>query len=125
GRGAVSASGWRRTARKVRPPERRPSADRPLPAGHDPPIARRERVGPGDRAVEVVGGASVVRLQLAAQLRGELRVDVMPVLLGAGLRLLDGLGLERVFRRPELRSPRRSARAATPPDPLRWSAGMA
>jgi dihydrofolate reductase len=43
----------------------------------------------GDKAVQVVGGASVINQLLRANLVDELHVDVMPVLLGAGLRLLD------------------------------------
>src|SRR5712664_4692903 len=50
----------------------------------------------GDRVVEVVGGASVVRQLLVAGLLDELHVDVMPVLLGAGLRLLDGPGRDQI-----------------------------
>ncbi len=38
----------------------------------------------------VVGGVDLNRQLLAAGLVDELRVDVMPVLLGVGLRLLDG-----------------------------------
>ena len=45
----------------------------------------------GERAVTVVGGVDVHRQLLAAGLVDELRVDVMPVLLGAGLRLFDGM----------------------------------
>lgn len=43
----------------------------------------------GDKAVQVVGGASVINQLLRANLVDVLHVDVMPVLLGAGLRLLD------------------------------------
>jgi dihydrofolate reductase len=50
----------------------------------------------GDKAVQVVGGASVTQQLLQAGLVDELHVDVMPVLLGAGLRFLDGTDLERV-----------------------------
>jgi dihydrofolate reductase len=49
-----------------------------------------------DKAVQVVGGVSVARQLLHAGLVDELRVDVMPLLLGAGLRLLDDSDLERV-----------------------------
>lgn len=54
----------------------------------------------GERAVQVVGGAQLITDLLRAGLVDELRVDVMPVLLGAGLRLfddpaLDGIGLEK------------------------------
>jgi dihydrofolate reductase len=44
----------------------------------------------GERAVSVVGGVDVDRQLLAAGLVDELRVDVVPVLLGTGLRLFDG-----------------------------------
>ena len=43
----------------------------------------------GRRAVQVVGGASVVQALLRAGLVDELRIDVMPVLLRSGLRLLE------------------------------------
>jgi len=48
----------------------------------------------GDRAVTIVGGASVVRDLLSAGLVDELRVDVMPVVLGGGLRFLDNVDAE-------------------------------
>jgi dihydrofolate reductase len=41
--------------------------------------------------VTVVGGADLDRQLLAAGLADELRVDVMPVLLGSGRRLFDGV----------------------------------
>lgn len=43
----------------------------------------------GDRDVQVVGGVDVTNQILHAGLVDELHVDVMPVLLGAGLRLFD------------------------------------
>ena len=46
----------------------------------------------GDKAVQVIGGVDVTRQLLEAGLADELRVDVMPMLLGGGLRLFaDGL----------------------------------
>lgn len=65
----------------------------------------------GERAVTVVGGVDLTRQLLAAGLVDELRVDVMPVLLGAGLRLFDGtgplalekLGVDEVGARTSLR----------------------
>ncbi|TQN43019.1 dihydrofolate reductase [Blastococcus colisei] len=45
----------------------------------------------GDRAVTVLGGADVTRQLLIAGLIDELRIDVMPVLLGGGRRLFDGV----------------------------------
>jgi dihydrofolate reductase len=50
----------------------------------------------GDKAVQVVGGANVIQQLLRAGLVDELRVDVMPVLLGAGLRLFENIDPERV-----------------------------
>ena len=49
----------------------------------------------GDKAVTVVGGPDVTRQILEAGLADELCVDVMPVLLGAGLRLFED-GLDHV-----------------------------
>jgi len=43
----------------------------------------------GDKAVQVVGGPSVINQLLLENLVDELHVDVMPVLLGSGLRLFD------------------------------------
>ena len=54
----------------------------------------------GDKAVQVVGGVDVIHQLLAAGLVDELHLDVMPVLLGAGLRFFDSgakdLRLEKV-----------------------------
>jgi dihydrofolate reductase len=50
----------------------------------------------GEKAVQVVGGVSVTAQLLQAGLVDELRIDVMPVLLGAGLRFFENDGLERV-----------------------------
>jgi dihydrofolate reductase len=47
----------------------------------------------GDKAVTVVGGADLNRQLLAAGLADELCIDVMPVLLGSGRRLFDGVPL--------------------------------
>jgi len=49
----------------------------------------------GEQAVQVIG-ASVVQQLLRAGLVDELHVDVMPVLLGAGLRLFENVEAERV-----------------------------
>jgi dihydrofolate reductase len=48
----------------------------------------------GDKDVQVVGGPDLVGQLLNADLVDELRIDVMPVLLGGGLRLFDGLERE-------------------------------
>ena len=51
----------------------------------------RATAAAGDKAVMVVGGADLNRQLLAAGLADELCIDVMPVLLGSGRRLFDGL----------------------------------
>ncbi len=50
----------------------------------------------GPKAVTVVGGVNVIGQLLRAGLVDELRIDVMPVLLGEGLRFLDDASLRRV-----------------------------
>lgn len=65
----------------------------------------------GERGVTVVGGVDLTRQLLAAGLVDELRVDVMPVVFGAGLRLFEGtgplrlekLGVDEVGARTSLR----------------------
>ncbi len=52
----------------------------------------------GERAVTVVGGADLNRQLIDAGLVDELRVDVVPVLLGGGLRLFDGVAPARLER---------------------------
>src|SRR5919198_832583 len=57
------------------------------------------RAGAGEDGVDIAGGASTVRQALAAAVIDELVLDVVPVLLGAGERLFDGVddpGLEPV-----------------------------
>jgi dihydrofolate reductase len=58
--------------------------------GFDAAFARaREAAGAGD--VRIAGGASTVRQALAAGVVDELALDVVPILIGAGERLLDGV----------------------------------
>lgn len=67
----------------------------------------------GDKAVQVVGGPTVVNALLRDGLVDELHMDVMPVLLGDGLRFLaltstehvrlDKIGVEEVGARTSLR----------------------
>jgi dihydrofolate reductase len=55
------------------------------------------RAAAGDAGVHVAGGGEAVREALRAGLVDELQLHVVPILLGAGTRLLDGVpaGLER------------------------------
>ena len=55
----------------------------------------------GEKVVQVIGGASVIQQLLSLGLVDELRIDVMPVVLGGGLRLLENLDTER-FRLEKL-----------------------
>jgi dihydrofolate reductase len=50
----------------------------------------------GEKAVTVVGGAQLIRELLRTGAIDELEIDVMPVMLGDGLRLLDDPSLEGV-----------------------------
>ena len=50
------------------------------------------RTATGDKDVAIAGGVSTVRQYLAAGLRDELYLHIVPVLLGAGERLLDNVG---------------------------------
>jgi dihydrofolate reductase len=57
----------------------------------------RARTAAGELGVDIAGGASAVRQALAAGVIDELMLDVVPVLLGRGERLFDGVrdpGLE-------------------------------
>ncbi|NUT53946.1 MAG: dihydrofolate reductase [Saccharothrix sp.] len=53
----------------------------------------RAKEAAGGKDVAVAGGGSLVRQVLAAGLLDELELHVVPVVLGTGLRLFDGLGL--------------------------------
>ena len=58
--------------------------------GFDAAYAQAREVA-GDLDVRIAGGASTVRQALAAGVLDELTLDIAPVLLGAGERLLDGV----------------------------------
>lgn len=66
--------------------------------GFDAAFARASEAA-GDRGVDIAGGASTVRQALGAAVSDELVLDFVPVLLGDGERLFDGVpdpGLEPV-----------------------------
>lgn len=54
----------------------------------------RAREAAGDKDVSLAGGASVARQYLSAGLVDEMELSVVPVLLGDGERLLDGVGAD-------------------------------
>jgi dihydrofolate reductase len=53
---------------------------------------KQAQAAAGDRAVAIAGGASTVRQYLAAGSLDELYLHIVPVLLGAGERLLEDVG---------------------------------
>jgi dihydrofolate reductase len=50
----------------------------------------------GGKTVQVVGGANVIQQLLRAGMVDQLHIDIMPVLLGDGLRLLENVDPDRV-----------------------------
>jgi dihydrofolate reductase len=50
----------------------------------------------GDKDVTIIGGASTARQILKAGLADELHIDIMPVLLGGGLRLFEEMDMESI-----------------------------
>jgi dihydrofolate reductase len=50
----------------------------------------------GDKDVTIAGGANTIQQCLRARLVDEVRLHLVPVLLGGGVRLFDGLGTEDV-----------------------------
>ena len=82
------------------PPVTRPAQDQRLTFtfvtdGIDSAVAQAKAAA-GEKAVTVVGGASVVQQLLGAGLADELRIDVMPVAFGNGLRLLENIDPGRI-----------------------------
>ena len=61
---------------------------------------RQAKAAAGDRDVNIIGAPTTARQCLDAQLADELHVDIMPVLLGGGLRFFgestDSIRLERI-----------------------------
>jgi dihydrofolate reductase len=57
---------------------------------------RRAKLAAGAREVNIIGAASTAQQCLRAGLADELHVDIMPVLLGGGLRVFEGLDTESI-----------------------------
>jgi dihydrofolate reductase len=62
-------------------------------AGVGATLERAQRVA-GDKVVCVMGGADVARQYLSAGLVDELQIHLVPVILGGGIRLFDGLAID-------------------------------
>lgn len=56
----------------------------------------KARAAAGDKNVVIVGGANVIQQCLNAGLVDELQIDLMPVLLGDGLRLFENLDTDQI-----------------------------
>jgi dihydrofolate reductase len=50
----------------------------------------------GDKIVQIIGGADTIQQCLNSGLCDELGIDVMPVLLGKGLRLLENIDTDKI-----------------------------
>jgi dihydrofolate reductase len=57
---------------------------------------RQARAVAGDKDVNIIGAASTAQQTLKGGLAEELHVDIMPVLLGGGLRPFEGLEAEQI-----------------------------
>jgi len=53
---------------------------------------RQARAAAGDKTIYVLGGAAVAQQYIKARLLDEIRLHVVPILLGGGIRLFDNLG---------------------------------
>jgi dihydrofolate reductase len=54
------------------------------------------KVAAGDKDVNIIGAASTAQQCLRAGLADELHVDIMPVLLGGGLRVFEDIGVDQI-----------------------------
>jgi dihydrofolate reductase len=50
----------------------------------------------GDKDVQVIGGANTIQQCLNARLIDELQIDIMPVLLGKGIRLFENIDIDKI-----------------------------
>lgn len=57
---------------------------------------RQAKAAAGDKEVNIIGAASIAQQCLKAGLADELDVDIMPVLLCGGLRLLENINAEKI-----------------------------
>jgi dihydrofolate reductase len=57
---------------------------------------QQAKVAADDKDVTIIGAASTARQCLRAVLADELHVDIMPILIGGGLRLFEDIGAESI-----------------------------
>lgn len=82
------------------PPEKVPAGNDKLSVtivtdGIESAIAQAEEAA-GDKMVQIIGGADIIQQALNSGLCDELGIDVMPVLLGGGLKLFENIDTENI-----------------------------
>jgi dihydrofolate reductase len=50
----------------------------------------------GDKLVQIIGGANTIQQALNSGLCDELQIDLMPILLGGGLKLLENIDTDKI-----------------------------
>ena len=83
-----------------RPPEKYPKGNDNLTVtfvtdGVESAIAQARKAA-GDKMVQIIGGANTIQQCLNSGLCDELLIDVMPVLLGKGLRLFENIDTDKL-----------------------------
>ena len=83
-----------------RPPKKKPKENAHLTftfvADGIQSAVAQAKAAAGDKDVTIIGAASTARQCIQAGLADELHIDIMPVLLGGGLRLFEDIGLEPI-----------------------------
>ncbi len=82
------------------PPEQYPKGNDKLTLtfvtdGIESAIAQAKKAA-GDKMVQIIGGADTIQQCLNSGLCDELEIDVMPVLLGNGLRLFENIDTDKI-----------------------------
>jgi dihydrofolate reductase len=62
---------------------------------------RQARAVAGDKDVSVAGGASVIQQFITARLLDEIEIHLIPMLVGDGKRLFEGLGTDQIELTPD------------------------
>ena len=57
---------------------------------------KRAKIAAGNKDVNIIGAANTAQQVIAARLADELHVDIMPLLLGGGLRIFEDIGVESI-----------------------------
>lgn len=56
----------------------------------------KAKAAAGDKMVQIIGGANTIQQALNSGMCDELQIDLMPLLLGKGLRLLENLETDKI-----------------------------